>query len=101
MLPTQDTKTIMDSRTVQNMLMKTRIPQKRTFHQRRAHDDEGSDQEVRETRMQTGEDGNLSEGSDVQRPAYKRQNKAGLEYEYDSPVEEMSTVPKVSQEQQA
>ena len=73
MLPNNDSKTIMDARTVQNMLMKTRIPQKRTHMQRnKSMNDDESDQEMRETRGQTGQDGNMSDGSDIERPPMKR-----------------------------
>lgn len=34
--------------------------------------DDESDQEMRETRGQTGQDGNLSDGSDIERPPMKR-----------------------------
>ena len=60
--------------------------------------DDESDQEMRETRGQTGQDGNLSDGSDIERPPMKRQNKSKMEYEYDSPTEEINTVSKVNQE---
>ena len=64
--------------------------------------DEESDQEVRETRRTTGDDGDLSDGSGIERPPMKRQNKTGNECEYDSPTEEIiNTVPMVNQEKQA
>ena len=45
-----DQKEVMDARTVQQLLMKTRIPQKRTNMQRKKldHDDEDSDDDMNE-----------------------------------------------------
>ena len=97
-----DQKQVMDARTVQSMLMKTRIPQKRTNKQRnRSEDnDDESDGEGqgRETQIITG-DGNLSDGSDAKAPPNKRQKTTGMELEYDSPPEDAPMNHMVSQEQ--
>ena len=83
----------MDARDVQNLLMKSRIPQKRTANERRKQhqDDSESDDDTRgQTQIitGTGEDGNLSDGSGIQAPPLKRRNTAGMEMEYDSPAED-------------
>ena len=85
-----DQKSLMDIRTVHSMLMKTRIPQKRTNQQRKAaYRDDDSDEDSdnqRDTQNDTRDD-------EIMPPPVKRQKSSGMEFEYDSPAEDIPMNP--------